>query len=65
MHTRVLTLANEALPVMLDRIVPSYAAILLSVTLVLIFGEVVPSAIFTGTLDPFRSSIRLLRSSRL
>eukprot|EP00808_Paulinella_micropora_P001794 g80521.t1 len=42
------SLANEALPLFLDQIVPSYLAILLSVTLVLFFGEIVPSAIFTG-----------------
>jgi len=40
--------ANEALPLCVDHLVPSYVAILLSVTLVLIFGEIVPSAIFTG-----------------
>eukprot|EP00946_MAST-07B_sp_MAST-7B-sp1_P003821 g3821.t1 len=40
---------NEALPIFLDRIVPApWIAILLSVTLVLIFGEIIPSAIFTG-----------------
>jgi metal transporter CNNM len=40
---------NEALPIFLDRIVPyPWMAILLSVTLVLIFGEIIPSAIFTG-----------------
>jgi metal transporter CNNM len=40
---------NEALPIFLDRIVPyPWIAILLSVTLVLIFGEIIPSAIFTG-----------------
>jgi CBS domain containing-hemolysin-like protein len=37
---------NEALPIFLD--VPSWLSIVLSVTLVLIFGEIVPSAIFTG-----------------
>lgn len=42
------TLANEALPVFLDQMVPSWAAVLLSVTVVLICGEVLPSAIFTG-----------------
>lgn len=40
--------ANEALPIFLDSIVPSYIAVILSVTFVLIFGEIVPSAIFTG-----------------
>jgi len=40
--------ANEALPLFLDRLVPSWLAIILSVSVVLIFGEIVPSAIFTG-----------------
>jgi len=42
------SLANECLPIFLDEVVPTSVAILLSVTLVLIFGEIVPSAIFTG-----------------
>ena len=40
--------ANEALPLFLDKLVPSYIAITLSVTIVLFFGEILPSAIFTG-----------------
>ena len=40
--------ANEALPLFLDKLVPSYVAIILSVTLVLFFGEIIPSAVFTG-----------------
>lgn len=42
------SLANEALPLFLDSLVPSWMAIILSVTLVLFFGEIIPSAIFTG-----------------
>eukprot|EP00457_Paulinella_chromatophora_P003772 gb/GEZN01003780.1/.p1 GENE.gb/GEZN01003780.1/~~gb/GEZN01003780.1/.p1 ORF type:complete len:521 (-),score=90.89 gb/GEZN01003780.1/:536-1927(-) len=42
------SLANEALPIFLDQLVPSYIAVILSVTLVLLFGEIIPSAIFTG-----------------
>jgi len=42
------TLANEALPIFLDELVPSWAAVLISVSAVLIFCEVIPSAIFTG-----------------
>jgi len=43
------SLANEALPLFLDELFPSkYVAILVSVTLVLFFGEIVPSAVFTG-----------------
>ena len=40
--------ANEAMPVFLEKIVPPYMAVLLSVSLVLIFGEIIPSALFTG-----------------
>jgi metal transporter CNNM len=36
------------MPVFLEKLVPPYLAILLSVTLVLIFGEIIPSALFTG-----------------
>lgn len=36
--------AMEALPIFLDKIVPEYLAIILSVTFVLIFGEVIPQA---------------------
>jgi CBS domain containing-hemolysin-like protein len=40
---------NEALPIFLDRVVPApWMAVLLSVTLVLVFGEIIPSAVFTG-----------------
>lgn len=40
--------ANEALPLFLDQLVPGWLACLLSVTVVLFFGEIIPSAIFTG-----------------
>lgn len=39
---------GEILPVFMDNFVPTYIAVLLSVTLVLFFGEVMPAAIFTG-----------------
>lgn len=42
------SLANEALPIFLAELVPSYVAVLLSVTAILIFGEIIPSALFTG-----------------
>lgn len=42
------SISNEALPLFLDKIVPGYMAVILSVTLVLFFGEIIPSAIFTG-----------------
>lgn len=42
------SISNEALPIFLEKMVPPPVAILLSVTLVLFFGEIIPSAIFTG-----------------
>jgi metal transporter CNNM len=41
-------LGYECLPIFLDRIVPTWAAVVLSTTLVLLFGEILPSAVFTG-----------------
>ena len=41
--------ANETLPLFLDAILPSWVAVLISVTLVLLFGEILPSALFTGS----------------
>ena len=40
--------AMETLPLCLDKIVPEYLAIIISVTLVLFIGEVIPQAICTG-----------------
>lgn len=40
--------ANEALPLFLDAMVPSWVALILSVTLVMLCGDIIPSAIFTG-----------------
>eukprot|EP01059_Diplonema_ambulator_P003266 TRINITY_DN12951_c0_g1_i1.p1 TRINITY_DN12951_c0_g1~~TRINITY_DN12951_c0_g1_i1.p1 ORF type:complete len:729 (+),score=173.55 TRINITY_DN12951_c0_g1_i1:253-2187(+) len=40
--------ANEMLPIFLDNLVPSWMAVVLSVTFVLFFGEIIPSAIFTN-----------------
>ncbi len=42
------SIANEALPIFLDDIVPTYVAVILSVSVVLVFGEILPSAFFTG-----------------
>jgi metal transporter CNNM len=39
--------AMEALPIFLNQLIPEYAAIILSVTFVLIFGEIIPQALFT------------------
>jgi len=41
-------LAYEALPLFLDNLVSTWAAILLSVTFVMFFGEILPSGIFMG-----------------
>mmetsp|Transcript_147993 Transcript_147993/g.412231 ORF Transcript_147993/g.412231 Transcript_147993/m.412231 type:complete len:399 (-) Transcript_147993:484-1680(-) len=40
--------ANEALPLFLDELMPAWVACLSSVTVVLFFGEIFPSAVFTG-----------------
>ena len=42
------TLALEALPLYLDKIVSSELSVLFSVVLVLIFGEIIPQAVCTG-----------------
>lgn len=41
-------LAYETLPLFLDAMVPAWVTIILSTTLILTFGEIIPSAIFTG-----------------
>ncbi|KAJ7518786.1 hypothetical protein O6H91_20G008400 [Diphasiastrum complanatum] len=53
-------LAMEALPIFLDKLVAAWGAILISVTLVLLFGEIIPQAICStyglavgATLAPF------------
>lgn len=58
------SLAMESLPIFLDKLVPPWAAILISVTLILVFGEILPQAVCTrygmtvgATLAPF---VRLL-----
>jgi metal transporter CNNM len=40
--------ATEALPIFLDGLVDEYIAIIISVTLVLLFGEIIPASILTG-----------------
>lgn len=40
--------AMETLPLLLNYLVPEYLAIIISVTLVLTFGEIIPQAICTG-----------------
>ncbi|XAR61768.1 hypothetical protein NMG60_11016280 [Bertholletia excelsa] len=41
------SLAMESLPIFLDKLVPPWAAVLMSVTLILMFGEILPQAICT------------------
>ena len=43
----------EALPIFLDALVPSFWAVVISVTAVLAFGEVIPQAICTGSKQIF------------
>ena len=40
--------ATEALPIFLSALVPEYLAIIISVTLVLFVGEIIPASILTG-----------------
>lgn len=42
------SLSLEALPIFLDKIVPSYLAIIISTVAVVVFGEVIPQAYATG-----------------
>lgn len=42
------TIAGEALPVFLQNLVPDSVAVVLSVVIVLIFGEILPTALFVG-----------------
>ncbi|EJK73791.1 hypothetical protein THAOC_04567 [Thalassiosira oceanica] len=59
------SLANEALPIFLDELFPSkYASILVSVCFVLFFGEILPSAIFTGP-DQVRMASTMVPLARL
>ncbi len=40
--------AFEALPIFLDRMFPSVMAVIMSVTFIMIFGEIIPQALFIG-----------------
>lgn len=42
------SISNECLPIFLNRICSETFSVLISVTLVLFFGEIIPSAIFSG-----------------
>ena len=41
-------LAAESLPILMAKLVPDVVAVVISVFLILIFGEIIPTAIFTG-----------------
>jgi metal transporter CNNM len=43
------SIASESLPIFLGALLPNYMAVLLSVSLILVFGEIIPSAFFTGS----------------
>lgn len=58
------SMANEALPIFLNALVPSYVAVIMSVTLVLFFGEIIPSAVFTGP-NQMKLAFRLLPMVRV
>mmetsp|Transcript_37256 Transcript_37256/g.61272 ORF Transcript_37256/g.61272 Transcript_37256/m.61272 type:complete len:548 (-) Transcript_37256:118-1761(-) len=47
----------EALPIFLDKLVASWLAVIISVTFVLIFGEILPQAMFSA--DPLKSGYKL------
>jgi metal transporter CNNM len=53
------SIANETLPIFLGELVPNYLAILIAVFSILIFGEILPSAFFTGV-HQLRTSARLV-----
>lgn len=42
------TISSEALPIFLQDLMPRYVAILVAVILVIVFGEVLPTILFTG-----------------
>jgi CBS domain containing-hemolysin-like protein len=43
--------ANESLPIFLGALVPNYVAVIISVVLILIFGEIIPSAVSISILS--------------
>ena len=49
--------ANEVLPLFLDKLVPSWMAIIFSVSIVLFFGEIIPSALFTSAKMPMAAAM--------
>ena len=41
-------LAAESLPILMAKLVPDLVAVVISVFIILIFGEIIPTSIFTG-----------------
>ena len=41
-------MANEALPLFLDDLLPQFASVIIATFMVLIFGEIIPSSVFSG-----------------
>lgn len=52
-------LSYESLPLFLDQLVPSWVAVLMSTTLILVFGEILPSGIFMGPNQLYLGSLFL------
>lgn len=50
-------IANESLPIFISRLLPEYAAVVISAFSVLLFGEILPSSIFSG-----RNQLRIAAS---
>jgi metal transporter CNNM len=53
------SLENQALPIFLEPLDSPLVAVLLSVTFILFFGEIIPSAVFTGP-DQMKISAKLV-----
>lgn len=52
-------LCAEMLPLFLDRLFPPWAAVLLSVTFILMFGEIIPSAVFSNSKSGLANSAKM------
>eukprot|EP00927_Polykrikos_kofoidii_P053595 TRINITY_DN4819_c0_g1_i3.p1 TRINITY_DN4819_c0_g1~~TRINITY_DN4819_c0_g1_i3.p1 ORF type:complete len:507 (-),score=94.26 TRINITY_DN4819_c0_g1_i3:160-1680(-) len=48
--------ANEALPLFFNKLMPEWLAVLISISVVLLFGEIAPSAVFLGPNQLFLAS---------
>ncbi|KAH9257354.1 hypothetical protein BASA81_004511 [Batrachochytrium salamandrivorans] len=52
-------LCAEMLPLFLDRLFPPWVAVLLSVTFILMFGEIIPSAVFSNSKSGLANSAKM------